>query len=161
MIAPGRSNRGANRRRHSVGATLIELIVALVLLTVGLLPLLLSMNRIFMDTYALGTRSEAQLLCAEKIDLLKAGGFLELEIDHLNGSDTALIDDGVLPGTPYTRQTILTYQKQASASSFVDASPADVPTDFIKITTTVTWSVQNRPVDRSLTTMVTREGSFE
>ncbi len=152
----------ARFRRRAAGATLLELIIALVLLAVGLLPLLLAMNRITVDTYALGTRSEAQLLAGEKIDELKERGFLGVETDYLPpGADSATIDDGALPQKPYSRRTVIRYQKSAGTTGFVDATPADVPTDYLKIRTTVSWTVEGKPVTRAVSAMITREGSFE
>lgn len=149
------------RARGLKGATLIELLVALVMLAIGLLPLLLAMNKVFIGTLAAGTRSEALLLAAERVDQLKAEGFLGLELSYLAGNESTVINDGALSTRPYSRQVQLVYQHMASSSSFVDATPAQVPTDFIKVTATVNWAVEGRTATRSVTTLMAREGGFE
>jgi hypothetical protein len=149
-------------RRGRSGATIIEVLVAVVILVLGLLPLLLALNNVYVDTYRLGTRSEAQLLAAEKIDELKSEGFLGVEIDYLSGTDSALLNDSDLPQRPYSRITEISYQKEASPSGFVDADSADVPTDYIRLRTTVSWTTADSgPLERTLTAMMTRDGSLE
>lgn len=143
------------------GATLIELIVALVVLTAGLLPLLLALNRIYINSYKLGVRSEATLLAAERIDDLKSQGFLAIEMNTLAGKDSALINEGALSQKPYFRVTELRYQKSLTGADFVDAGPSDIPTDYIKLTSTVSWFSDYRLLNRTLTTMMTRQGSFD
>lgn len=155
--------REARRRigRVNSGATMIELVVALVMLAIGLLPLLLAMNKIFMGTLASGTRSEALLLAAERVDQIKAEGFVGLELSYLAGNESTIINDGALSTRPYSRQVQLVYQHMATSTSFVDATPAQIPTDFIKVTATVNWSIEGRSATRSVTTLLAREGGFE
>ncbi|RMH56256.1 MAG: hypothetical protein D6679_10015 [Candidatus Hydrogenedentota bacterium] len=167
-----KSSDHAPREDHSIfsrrpvgrgpnGATLIEILVAVILLSLGLLPLLLALNRTVTNTYSLGTRSEALLLAAEKIDELRAEGFGEIEANILAGADSAVINEGALEEKPFFRTTEIIYQKDLGGMNLVDASPADVPTDYIKLKSTVRWLVENRPLERSVTALMAREGALE
>lgn len=157
MRTAGGRGRGSRVR----AATLIELLVAVVILSLGLLPLLLALNRIYTHTYSLGTRSEAVLLAAEKLDELKSLGFLAIETDSMAGTDSIVINEGALSRKPFSRKTEISYEKAVSGTSFVDANPADAPTNYIKLKSTVSWQVESGLVERSLTAMMTRDGTLE
>jgi Tfp pilus assembly protein PilV len=154
------SRPSRDRMSRFRGATLVELLVAVIILSVGLLPLVLAMNKIFTNTYSMGTRSEAQLLAAEKVDELKSYGFATLEDEYLAGADSVVLTEDTAAMKPYVRTTLITYQK-AKDSTFVDVVAADTATNYIKMKTTVMWATDTSSYSRSLTAMVTREGALE
>lgn len=148
-------------KRREGGATIIELLVAVIILAVGLLPLVLALNRIYTDAYRLGTRAEAQLLAAEKIDEFKADGFLDVSTDTLGTKVSVTVDEGALSRKPYYRSTTVTYQKYDGVAAFTDAATGDSATDYIKVQTTVSWKGDTTVFYRTVTGLLTKEGAFE
>ncbi|MEK8022273.1 MAG: hypothetical protein AAB229_00530 [Candidatus Hydrogenedentota bacterium] len=149
------------RSQRTRGATIIELIVAVIILGVGLLPLVLALNKIYTNTYSLGTRGEAQLLAAEKIDELKSLGYLKIATDSLAGSDSVVYQDDAVVMKPFSRSTEISYIKYNGGTSFVDADSADVPTDYIQLKTEVRWATDTAVYSRNLTALLTKEGALE
>jgi prepilin-type N-terminal cleavage/methylation domain-containing protein len=145
----------------SRGATLVELLVAIVILAVGLLPLLLAMNNVYVNTVRIGSRIEAQHLAAARLDELKAMGFKAIEMNLLAGQASVTIDEGALAVKPYRRGTTIVHQRKVTDAQFVDAVLANLPTDYIRLTTTVTWGTDTGTQKRSLTALVTRDGALE
>lgn len=143
------------------GATLVEAIVALLILAIGLLPLLLALNRLYTGAYRLGVRATAQSLAAERIDQLKAEGYLAVAATYLNGVDSAVIREDTATTWPYVRVTTIVYQKPDSGLSFMDVTATDSPTDYIRLTARVTRQTDSGVFERSLTAMLTREGMLE
>ena len=145
----------------SSGATLIELFVALALLAFGLLPLLLALNNVHVNTVKMGNRAEAQRLAAERIDALKALGFKAVETDLLAGAATVTLDEGALDIKQYRRITVLQHQKAVTSATFVDAAVGDLPTDYIRITATVEWETDSGASGRTISALMTRDGALE
>lgn len=155
------ARRFPSRRVRTLGATLIELLVAVILLTLGLLPLLLALNKIYVYSFSMGTRAEAQLLAAEKLDELKEAGFLTIETDYIAGADSCVITEDTLVARTFYRVTKISYQKFTDNTTLVEASGADVPTDYLKIKSAVSWSQDTVVMVRTATALIAREGSFE
>ena len=63
--------------------------------------------------------------------------------------------------SPYIRTTEIVYQKSAAGPTFVDVVVSDSPTDYIRLTTTVSRKMDTGLFQRRLTAMLTREGILE
>ncbi|MEW5692520.1 MAG: prepilin-type N-terminal cleavage/methylation domain-containing protein [Candidatus Hydrogenedentota bacterium] len=147
-----------NPEHRRNGFSLIELLIALSILALGLLPIVLALNRLEMNTFHIGTVACSSHLAAEKLEELRSYGFSKIEADSLAYNLSASFDEGKLPGSIYSRKTFIRYQKQNANGSLSDAALADIPTDFIKIETVVCWTVEKNTRSETVVCVITRHG---
>lgn len=155
-------DNSSRKMKSEAGLSLIELLVALIILAAGIVPILISLGSMKLKVVESGAFSEAVRFAGEKVDSLRFSGFAALESSYLGGgtqvSGTVENDTEIVKGK-YYRTTTVRYMKQNGDGSLSPAAAADIPTNFIKLESVVRWAIKG--VDRSdtVSSVLARTGS--